>query len=284
MEPRGLTIDSAKSSTLFYNFISTFRPEIKSYVEYSYGKAADEFGTMIVSAHPDFLKRVRAFYESTRLGQEWKEEVNRINHYIKNQLFYLKADWKNNNLQKLTIYFRLSNLVEERKKLFEHIPDDLLSQLTDFFYENYPSMIGIRISCNSEISISLYYKLDDYRNLISYEKLSSLAKIINFSQVLVTSVLSRFTKIVETSNPLWVGFELDQHGKVQAIKLDAEVVSVYKGINFLTITNEPKARIKDMLSICHSMRKDHFGYVALKFNPEGTYMGWKCYLGSLQRI
>jgi hypothetical protein len=267
---------------MFNDFIKQFRPEVQKYVEYSFGHDADSFGSMIVSADPGFLSRVYSFYDATGLKSNWKEEVEKINDYIKGQLFYLKADWNKNVLQTITLYFRLSNLIAERTRLFEDLGNDLLGHLKNTF-NDYPLMLGMRIGINSVVAVSWYYRIDNYRKFISDGKLMSLSSTLNISGDLTFPVVAELHKLSGANNNLWVGLEFaGDNDKVSTVKLDLEEVGISKGIDFLKSKNEPASRLRNILEICHNCRKDHFGYFALKFNRDGVYTTWKCYLGNLQ--
>jgi hypothetical protein len=265
-------------------FARLFGADAARAVEYSFGADADRYGTMLTGSGPEFLTRVRQFGESMEFALRWSGAIRRVVAQVQPQGFFFKVDWRNECIERLTLYCRFERAVDEailRSALAAAAPlaweGPQPNSIGRLLGESSPRIIGLRVDSKGRYSTALYFRIRVPRSQFMCDQLPPLLSQLSMPESVATQIDRSLASLLGSAYPPMLGIDTP-HGQESAIlKLDVAGVFLAEALAFVSRMGAPEVRVRELGCVGRALRLELLNYVGTKFGPRG-YVGWKLYM------
>ena len=260
-------------------FRQIFGQELSCLEEYSFDSTSESVGTCILGSSPSFLDRFYQFVSPLSFYQENQECIERMVQKAKPNDFALKADWRNNEVYQLTLYFRYNKRLDfEAASQWQdegergiHWKGPSPRDLIKIFGVEYPFCFGIRFGMNRKLIYSCYIDFEMEGGAF-YSKIPALLQSYNWSPKLAEEIEM---DVKDLSSPTLRGcIGMESTGEI--LKLDFTGLGFGKVLKFLRKKETSENRIHELVDMARRLNQIQTNYFAMKYDLQG-FSGWKVY-------
>ncbi len=259
------------------DFLHKFRRQLYELVEFSYTADERVIGTLIHGNTRDFVNDTIEYEVYWPGFAKWRQMIFVFLKSTNPSSYLFKVDWKDNIAYKRTFYFRYMNGIPE-EMIFNFLRSDDYEGLKDLlipfslkFGMPQPVSIGIRISADNSMPVSIYYDVSGKKKLEVEDMLSDVAEMMKWPPHAILEMLKKLQFMNKTGKAQYLAF-----GDDKVIKINYPQVSAADFFYTINLFNTDIVRQNEIKAICRRWKQPTLNYLGLKFNQEEC--GWKAYM------
>jgi hypothetical protein len=265
-------------------FARLFGMDAAQAVEYSFDEDVERHGTMLTGKGPEFLSRVRLFGESLEFARPWAVAIGQVVARVQPHGFFFKADWRNECIERLTLYCRFERPIDEevlRSALAAAAPlaweGPQPNSLGRLLGEPSPRIVGLRVDSNGGYSTALYFRIRVPRSQFMRDQLPPLLLQLSLPESMATQIDRSLASLLGSAYPPMLGIDTPRGQESAVLKLDVAGVFLAEALAFISRMGAPRKRVQELGCVGRALRLELLNYVGTKFGPTG-YAGWKLYM------
>jgi hypothetical protein len=278
------------STSDYIAFAETFRQELQSAVEYSFGLEWQTYGTMLSGAGSRFVTSVKKFAQSLPYAAAFVDAIDRFGAHVATDAYLFKADWRLEVAERLSLYYRFLRGApkEDLERAFEHAlplywrgPTPHL--IGEAIGAGAPVIVGLRVDKEGAFQSSVYYNyVEAGYGQFTRRILEPLVRLLDWTPALSRSIGEDVMPLLPHSAHAAIGLDSASATKPLTLKIAAADVSWDQVAATLCKKGVSQSRLTELAAVGRQFRQARLNYAALKFGPSG-FLGWKLYWAVLWR-